>query len=463
MAQANGSTSSECDLYLRISQDRSGLGGAAAHARQEKDCRALAKKLGMKVRRVHVDTESATRANRRRPGFEALLEARPRAIVTWHTDRSWREPADLERVIELDVDVYAVMAGHLDLSTPAGRAVARTLVAWAKYEGELKADRQRAANLQRAEAGQPWRAGRRTFGYLPDFSGLVEVEAALVRSLFEDVLAGVSLRTIAARWNAAGVKTPQGNPWSTATLRVLLRNSTYAGRRRLNGVEVADLIGVPPLVDRDTFAAAQIVLDDPARLTSDKGGRGPLYLLSGVARCGLEGCGAKLHSGKGRRRDGSPYRLLRCVECLRISRAAEPIEEYVTEVVLARLRRKDAARLFRAERPDLKPLQKRAADLRASRAALAADLDVDLEFAKARDRRLRDELRKVESELAKRSSTSALRAFASGREPGEVWADLDIPGRREVVRELAEVEVLPAGRGRHPFDPATVRVTPRRR
>lgn len=456
MAQGSGST--EVDLYLRMSQGD----GAPGHERQLKDCRALAAELGKTVRHIYKDTESAT-SGARRDDFEKLLAGNPPGIITWHEDRLIRTTKDLERVIALRVNVYPVKSGRLDLSTPTGRAVARTVVAWAQYEGEHKAERQRSANLQRAEQGKPWASGRRAFGYLPRYAGLVETEAALVRSLFEDVLAGVSLRTIAGRWNAAGVKTTQGNTWTTAALRVLLRNPTYAGRRRLNGVEVADLQGVPPLVDRDTFAAVQVVLDDPARLTSDKGGRGPLYLLSGVARCGLEGCGAKLHSGKGRHRDGSPYRLVRCAECLRISRAAEPIEGYVTEVVLARLRRKDAAKLFRAARPDVKPLQKRAGELRKQRMALAADLSVDLEFAKTRDRRLRDELREIETEIAAKSSASALRAFASGREPGEVWAELDIAGRREVIRELAEVEVLPARRGRHPFDPETVRVTPRRR
>lgn len=457
MAQRNGSTPDECDLYLRISQDRTGEG--AAHERQDKDCRVLAKRLGKKVRHVFVDTDSAYGPNRKRPGFKALLEARSPCIITHHTDRSWREPADLELVIALDVDVYAFHAGHLDLSTPGGRATARTLVAWAKYEMELKGQRQRDANLQRAEKGEPWRAGRRAFGYLPDYSGVVEVEAALVRAAFHDLLAGVSLRMMVARWNTAGVKTTLGNPWSSATMRGLLRNSTYAGRRRLKGVEVADLRGVPALIDYDTFAAVQVVLDDSTRLTSDRGGRGPLYLLSGVALCGL--CQAKTHAGKGTGRDGRSYRLLRCVECLRLSRAAEPVEAYVTGVVLTRLRRKDAAKLFRAVRPDLKPLQARAGDLRVQRKALAADLDVDLSFATARDRRLREELGKVEAEIAEKSSSSALRAFASGREPGEVWAGLDMDTRRGVVRELVEVEVLPAGRGRHPFNPDTVRVTPR--
>lgn len=456
MTRPNGSD--QVDLYLRMSQGD----GAPGHERQLKECRALAADLGKTIRHTYKDTESASDPRVVRKDFEKLLAGDPPGIITWHEDRLIRTTRDLERVIALGVNVWPAKSGRLDLSTPTGRAVARTVVAWAQYEGEHKAERQRAANLQRAEAGHPWKGGRRAFGYTPDYSALVDDEAAHVSALFRDVLAGVSLRTLAARLNAAGVTTSVGNPWSTAALRILLRNPTYAGRRRLNGVDLADLVGVPAIVDRDTFAAVQIILDDPTRLTSDRGGRGPLYLLSGVARCGVDGCGAKLNAGTGRLRGGERYRLMRCLECLRVSRKAEPIEQYVTEVVLARLRRKDAAKLFRADRPDLKSLQRRAGDLRAQRAALAADLDVDLEFAAARDRRLRDELRNVELEIGEKSSASALRAFASGRDPGEVWADLDTAGRREVARELVEVRVLPLGRGRRPFDPGTVVVTPRR-
>lgn len=469
MAQGNGS--GHVDIYLRISQLRREAaqvaaegGEVAAHARQLKRCRQRAAELGKQVRHVFADIESASNPRRRRKDFERMVATNTAnpcdGIITWNVDRSFREPDDLERVIKLDMNIHAVEAGTLDLSTAAGRAVARTLVAWAKYEVELKGKRQQEANLQRAEAGLPWR-GRRTFGYLADFSGIVPGEAELVKSAFDEVLAGTSLRALVQRWNATGVLTTQGNRWTTAGLRVVLQNPTYAGRRRHKGAEVADLVGtVPVLVDRDTFAAVQAVLRDPARLTSDRGGRGPLYLLSGIVRCGL--CGERLHAGTHFGRAGQRTRVWRCIACLRVSRKAEPIEDYVTEVVLAYLRRPGADPAFQSERPDVRPLQRRAADLRAQREALAADLDVDLQFAAARDRRLREELGRVEAEIAAKSAGSALRHFTATRDRAEVWAELSLDVQREVIRELVEVRVFQAGRGRRPFDPDSVQVTPRR-
>ncbi len=478
MPAPSGSTSSETDLYLRISQLRGDAavlaaagGDVAAHDRQEKDCRALAKRLGKKVRHIFVDVDSAYGPKRNRPGFNALLKAQSPCIITHHTDRSWREPADLELVIALDVDVYAVKAGHLDLSTPAGRAVARTLVAWAKYEMELKAERQRNANLQRAEAGEPWVSSGRAFGYTPDGLHLVETEADLIREAFADVLAGASLRAVTRRWKAEGVRTTHGNEWTGRSVRKVLQREAYTGRRIYRGVDVAPSLA-PAIVDPDTFAAVQVVLGDPSRRTTENTGRGPLHLLAGIALCGHDDCDGRLHTGSaagGTSRPGQSaqrprYRTLKCSAGRHLERGAEPIEDYVTEVVLARLRRKDAAELFRATAPDLKPLRGRAKALRKQRETLAADLDVDLAFAKARDRRLREELEAIDEEIAAKSSQSALRAFASGREPGGVWAEMDIAGRREVVRELVEVVVLPIRR--HGLQRAplaeTVRVTPRR-
>ena len=49
---------------------------------------------------------------------------------------------------------HSVKAGALDLATPSGRAVARTLCAWARFESEHKGERIRAARRQAAEQGR---------------------------------------------------------------------------------------------------------------------------------------------------------------------------------------------------------------------------------------------------------------------------------------------------------------------
>lgn len=470
--------------YARISIDRNGE--AVSTDRQCRQAHEEASRHGLPepVDYIEPGSTSASKPRRKASAWYRLLDdiraGRIGVVIVQDLDRLTRQPSELEELLTLSEQNglrLITMDGECDTRSANGRMFLRVKAAVARFEVEHKAGRQRVANRDRAENGQPWKAGRRTFGYLPDLSATVPAEAEQVQQAFRDVANGVSLRSMTRRWNAAGSVSSQGNPWTTAALRLLLKNPTYSGRRvywgsdskgRRNAVPlaVADLKDVPAIVDADLFAAVQVILGDPTRLTSDRGGRGPLHLLSGLAWCGLEGCGARLSYGTATaRRKGQDvtYRVLRCRECLRLSRAAEPIEEFVTAVALARLERADAADLFQVPAEDVGPLRTRAAALRVQREALAADLDVELSFAKARDRRLREELEAVETELASKVEVSPLAAFASHRAPREVWKDMDTDAHRDVIRALAIVKVLPVGRrGRlAEFDPASVKVEPR--
>lgn len=184
----------DCVIYTRVSLDRTGE--ALAVARQEKECRALAKTLGLTVTHVYSDNDISATSGKVRPDFEAMLKANPPAIIAWHQDRLLRLTRDLERVIALNVPVYTVTAGTLDLTTPAGRAVARTVAAWSQYEGEQKATRQVAANVQRAANGV--HNGRVGYGYRREGSAMVlhDEEAATIREAVQGVLDGDSLRSI---------------------------------------------------------------------------------------------------------------------------------------------------------------------------------------------------------------------------------------------------------------------------
>ncbi len=114
-------------VYARMSLDKTGEGLGVE--RQEQECRELAARLGVTVSNVFSDNDISATTGKRRPGFEALLASKPEAVIVWHIDRLVRVTKDLERVIDLGIPVHAVTAGHLDLATPAGRAVARTITA----------------------------------------------------------------------------------------------------------------------------------------------------------------------------------------------------------------------------------------------------------------------------------------------------------------------------------------------
>ena len=62
---------------------------------------------------------------------------------------------------------------------------------------------------------------------------IYEPEAAVVRRIFTDRAAGITVREICRRLNADGVASPTGKPtWGHSTLCRLLRNQAYIGRVR---------------------------------------------------------------------------------------------------------------------------------------------------------------------------------------------------------------------------------------
>lgn len=256
-----------CVIYCRISFDKTGR--EAGVDRQEKESRELAERLGLAVDRVYVDNDLSAYSGVRRPQFEAFLKSGVEVAVVWHVDRLVVRNKDLERVIELGIPIHAVMAGHLDLATPAGRAVARTIVAWAHYERELKGERQKSMHRQRREQGRVWWHARTPYGFEADGS---PADPAAVRVLYQRVVEGEAL---AALGRDAGM-TAHG-------IRMLLQNE----RNR-------------PLVGDDLWDQVGALLR--ARRTGYRYGVG---MLTGVAVCGV--CGNKCGTGTHSSHPGSFY------------------------------------------------------------------------------------------------------------------------------------------------------------
>ncbi|MBC9935506.1 MULTISPECIES: recombinase family protein [unclassified Leucobacter] len=296
-------------IYVRISQDESGEG--AGVARQLAECKKLAEDLGLFVTKVYKENDkSATKGVR--PEFEALLQSKPDVILTWAQDRLLRRTKDLERVIELGVNIHTVQAGGLDLTTPAARAVARTVAAWSQYEVEHKASRQRSKNNQLVESGRPV-PGKARYGYM--FADkkvgrrmnekVDESEAKIVRELYAALIEGRSIYGMAQDLNERGVpkkekknageKQRKVTPWQAVRIRDMLANPAYYGCVVRHG-EAIKSAHVEPIVSEEIWMAANAILRDPTRQTTP--GPARRHLLSGLILCGT--CGAKMrYTNKG--------------------------------------------------------------------------------------------------------------------------------------------------------------------
>jgi site-specific DNA recombinase len=106
---------------------------------------------------------------------------------------------------------------------------------------------------QRAERGGN-HGGIRAYGFTPE-GEVIKAERDVIRNAAGQILAGFSLRTIAADLNTAGTPTATGKGrWTGATLRDVLVKPRCAGLTVHNGVEVGALPG-DPILFREQWAA----------------------------------------------------------------------------------------------------------------------------------------------------------------------------------------------------------------
>lgn len=441
-------------VYVRISRDLTGEG--AGVARQEQDCRAKALSLGWDVEQVFNDNDISAYSGKIRPGYRAMLQAiedgKIDAVIVWHTDRLYRRITELEQYIAVcekrNVPTQTVQSGPLDLATPSGRLVARQLGAVAVYESEQKGRRQKAANQQRAEQGRHF-GTRRPFGYEADGVTIREAEAQAICDAFDLVLNGGTLREVARRWNSAGLLTPQkGQEWSGTIVSRTLRTARLAGIKTYLGEVVRGNDGSPvktewpPIVDPDTWHAAQAVLSDPGRALKFGNAYVSQLLLSGVALCAE--CGAKIQSG-GKRKGRS---RLRCSAMGgHVYREAGPIEDYVEAVVLSRLAEPDALELVRPKSPevDVTALRQQANQIHAQSDAMAeavADGSITVSQLKSFNERAQARLAAIEASMPTNTQSGAMAKLITARDLGIAWESLSLDARRGVVDALMTVRLV---------------------
>ncbi|MBV9729301.1 MAG: recombinase family protein, partial [Pseudonocardiales bacterium] len=344
-------------IYCRISHDKTGAGLGVE--RQEQDCRELATRLGWRVAEVFCDNDLSAYSGKPRPRYRAMLEAirsgRIDAVLAWHTDRLHRSPIELEEYISAcndgrEVPTHCVRAGTLDLATPSGRMLARTLGTLARYESEHRGERVAAAALQRAQAGDR-SGGPRPFGYEDDGVTVREPEAEAVRAAVESVLAGASLRSVARELNKTGLTTSmKGRAWDAHSVRVLLLRSRNVGLRDHQG-QVIGPANWSAIVKEDQWRAVVAILTDPSRRTSPCDAR-VKWLGSGIYRCA--GC------DRPSLRVSTAGRGIPCYRCPgehgttgHVVRVAGPLDSYIEAIIVERLSRPDAVELLRPSAPEV--------------------------------------------------------------------------------------------------------------
>ena len=450
--------------------------------RQLEDQCALFAQLGLRLAGVYADNDLSAFTGKPRPDYLAMLTdldaGRARVVTAWHTDRLHRTPKELETYIDLaerrGVVTHSVKAGPLDLATPSGPAVARTLCAWARFESERKGERVRAARRQAAERGR-WAGGRRPFGFEPDGTSLRPAEAAAIARASEAIVAGASLRSVVRDLNEAGHRTAWGREWTSMAARDMLRRPRNAGLTSY-GTETFPAAW-PAIVPEATWRAVVSILSDPQRRTSP--GNRVKWLGSGLYVCGVCGQAALRVSQTGNHRHPSYRCKARDTtgnSAGHVTRAAHQLDDYVERVIVARLHQPDAASLLTTPTdPELNTtalhteaaaIGQRLTDL----SAAFAEGVITLTQLRTGTGKLRARLTEIEDTLTAAARVNPLIGLAGQSHIADIWygtgpdrsGGLDLGRCRAVLATLLTVTVLPTGKGRRPdgsyFDPTGIHI-----
>jgi DNA invertase Pin-like site-specific DNA recombinase len=434
--------------------------------RQERECRELCRRLGLTVAAVFVDDDRSAFSGKPRPGYLAMLERLELGdfgvIVAWHPDRLQRSPVELESFIDLldrtRTTVVTVQGGDYDLSTASGRMTARVVGAVARHESEHKSERLRAKMRELVEAGKmTGGSGHRAYGYDAYEAGSHELvvredEAEVVRELVDRYLAGESLAGLCRDLNRRGVPTAMGGRWKFPTLRGLLVSSRIAGLREHDGKLVP--APWPAIIDADQHHRVLARV----RANAHAGRRAARrFLLTGIARCGREGCGAPLvgRTIMGSRTKRFEPRYVCARErggCSGISVLAVPVEERTEEVIFEAMESPELRRRLthNGHQPsdlhdELESIERRMAEL----ARDWADGQITHGEWQVARKRLNDRQAEIRTQIGRRDDEEAqdgvLARWADGeRSLRDDWPMLSIDQKRAIAaRVLGRVVIAP--------------------
>jgi site-specific DNA recombinase len=478
-----------CLIYDRISADHKG--DAHGVLNQRGDLRKRAEARGWTI--VHelsdndigVTRKDATAEGKHRPGWAEVLrlvDARAVDVVfCWKWDRALREPIDLEYLIPRFDKAgvrFAEAEGSVDLGTDSGRLHARIMIAVAKAEIERKIERQKLANRGAAELGKRRKGGPRPFGWTADRTAHVAAEARAIREGCRLLLGNDGrVSAVVTDWNRRaheeGLRPPQApygplrkRPWCFASVRDVLLNPVNAGLSSYHGEIVATGKWEAIVPEETQKAVAAKLADKPRPVPDGRERRAGRSLLGALALCS---CGSTVYHAVSRLGDG----VYRCAAVGRghgeaspgphVNRRATDVDNWVGQVVIARLSRADAVELLPRDDdgPDVPALREEAAAIRANLDEMAADRAaglLDRAEQLAGSARGKKRLAEIADAIENAGREDVLAPLVAAEDTGAAWDALDLSRQRAVIDALMTVTLFSPGRGKRKFDRATVRV-----
>ncbi|WP_045875827.1 recombinase family protein [Pseudofrankia sp. DC12] len=238
--------------------------------------------------------DDASGATTQRKDLQRALSAARNGLIdvllVYRVDRLSRSLRDTVQLLE-ELDkakvVFRSATEPIDTSTPMGRMLLQLLAMFAQFERDMIIDRVIGGMERKASKGL-WMGGRRPFGYQVDKTAnqliIDETEAPIIRTIFDlYIRERLGTRAIAKTLNSRGYRTTVGGPWSGHQVIRVLDHRIYLGELTFREITVTGTHA--PIIDEETFEAAQKILTERSEDTSRRASNPSDYYLTGRMRC----------------------------------------------------------------------------------------------------------------------------------------------------------------------------------
>lgn len=427
---------------------------------QDRENLAVCEEFGWDVVDLYRDGVSASRFGARvRKNWNRLVAdvaaGKLDIVVVWEVSRADR---DLESWVPFvgmcrRMEVRVHVTSHETTYDPTNRRQWRALI----DEGVDAADESekisaRALKGIRGAVVLGKQHGRAPYGYdrrydpedRRSFTQVLNADARVVREIIERVAQEDPISAIERDLNGRGVVAPGGGSWTRNAIRQTARRPSYAGLRGHHGsIHPGNW---PEIVDADTWHAAQAVLNDESRKTTQPGSY--KWLLSYLAK---SHCGGHLQAMSGRQGRRDNYKCHRD-GCVGIG--VFELDEYVTRLVVAWFARKGARALFERAGEDAAAgrveLRRLSDELEEWRTSADQPGGISAVALARKERALEPLIAAAQKRIVRSTTPMAALKLLTAAEAGKslirpCWDGLSIAARRSVITALTEaITVGPA-------------------
>lgn len=257
-------------IYIRVStldQAKDGYSLAA----QERALRKYCSDKGYSIYSLYADEGVSGKDMVHRPSVQRLMRDAENKefdiVLFWALSRFTRSVSDLYQSVyklnKLNIDLVSYTEAF-DTSTPFGRAIIGILGVFAQLERELTSERVSLALDEKFKQSKYAPAFLKGYTKKNDKLKIIKNEADCVQLCFNSYIKTENLSETARILNSAGYRGKRGKKFSANSVKVILKNKTYAGyvcfkREERLGIHES-------IISTDTFKKVQNILKRRTRI-----------------------------------------------------------------------------------------------------------------------------------------------------------------------------------------------------